>query len=84
MAAKAKAEAAALQAIQDYLKSEEFINAIDSAIERVVDKQLTKILERLSVTEEDNILIKDYSDQNDGSCVSSRLNWHPKMTKSLV
>ena len=66
MAAKAKAEAAALQAIQDYLKSEEFINAIDSAVERAVDKQLTKILERLSVTEEDNKLIKDQLDQNDG------------------
>ena len=66
MAAKAKAEAAALQTIQDYLKSEAFFTAIDNAVEKAVDKQLGKIIERLTKVEEENRIITERLDNNDG------------------
>ena len=68
MAAKGKAiaEATALQTIQDFLASDAFFDAIDRAVEKAVDKQLSLIVDRLTTLEQQNRQIIDRLDQNDG------------------
>ena len=63
---KATAEAAALQAVEDYLKTEAFVNAIQTAVERAIDKHLTTLIHRVDQLEEANTGIKERLDDNDG------------------
>ena len=83
MAAKAKAsaEAAALQTIHDYLKSDAFFDAIECAVEKAVDKQLSKIIERLSKIEQDNLDIMDRLVHSDGKLLELETSLQTKETE---
>ena len=61
-----KTKAAALQAVEDYIKTEAFIEAIGDVVEKAIDKHIKKFIERLDDLEKANTDLTERIDRFDG------------------
>ena len=61
-----KTKAAALQAVEDYIKTEAFLTAIDEVVEKAIDKHITRFIDRLDTLEKANTGLTERMDGIDG------------------
>ena len=64
--AKAAAEAAAIQAVEDYLQSGIVVNAIEQTVERAFEKHFGKFMDRMTELEKANEELKERIENTEG------------------
>ena len=69
--AKSAAESAAITAIQDYLKGDDFLSAIKSAVQEAIDKHMNTFIERLDKLESDICNVNERLEQNEGKILEA-------------
>ncbi|XP_072181341.1 uncharacterized protein [Diadema setosum] len=55
-----------IQAFGEYIQSPDFLKAIEEAVEKAMNKQMTKFVQRLDLIEQKCTSLKEKSDQHDG------------------
>ena len=63
---KATSTEAIIQAFGEYIQSPDFLKAIEEAVEKAMNKQTTKFVQRLDLVEQKCTSLKEKSDQHDG------------------
>ena len=76
--AKTTVDTAVYQAVQDYLESNTFLKAVEIAIERGIDKQLSKLIGRLERLEEKTSTTMDQIEKNAGLLMDLEVDLHTK------